>query len=233
MTTPVLPPLLPEPVPYPDRVSAGRVLAGHLMAYADRLDVVVLALPRGGVPVGYEVARALNAALDVFVVRKLGVPGHEELAMGAVASGGARVLNADIVEALKISPETVERISERERAAVEERERLFRGDRPWPDIKGQTCILVDDGLATGASMLAAVRALRVQHPAHLVVAVPVAAGETCRSFLNEADEVICAATPEPFMAVGCWYTVFDQITDDEVHALLRRSAHEDGPDFPV
>jgi predicted phosphoribosyltransferase len=200
------------------------------MAYADRLDVVVLALPRGGVPVGYEVARALNAALDVFVVRKLGVPGHEELAMGAVASGGARVLNADVIQALKIKPETIERVSERERAIVAHRERLYRGDRPWPDIKGQTCILVDDGVATGASMLAAVRALRVQHPAHLVVAVPVAAAETCRSFLNEADEVICAATPEPFMAVGCWYMSFEQVKDEEVHELLRRSAHEDGPD---
>jgi putative phosphoribosyl transferase len=213
---------------YQDRAAAGRELATHLPAFADRRDVVVLGLPRGGVPVAFEVARLLDAALDVFVVRKLGVPGQEELAMGAVASGGARVVNADVLEALHISPQTLDEVTARERAEVERRELQYRGDRPAPELRGQTVILVDDGLATGATMLAAVRALRAQHPAKLVVAVPVAAAEICEFFSNEADEVYCAATPQPFHAVGLWYREFTQVTDEEVREYLRRAAGDDG-----
>jgi putative phosphoribosyl transferase len=209
---------------YRDRVEAGRALASLLRDYADRPDVVVLALPRGGVPVGYEVARALHASLDVFLVRKLGVPGHEELGMGAVASGGVIVLNEQVVRALGIPSRAIESVAEREQRELERREHVYRGDRPPPDVRGRTVILVDDGLATGGTMLAAVRALRQEQPARIVVAVPIAARETCDLLRQEADEVVCAATPEPFHAVGVWYQDFTQTSDNEVRELLARTA---------
>ena len=197
------------------------------MAYAGRGDVVVLALPRGGVPVAYEVAHMLRAPLDVFVVRKLGVPGHEELAMGAVASGGVRVLNDDVVRGLGIPDHLVDAVTTWERRELRRRERLYRGDRPAPDVRGKTVILVDDGLATGASMHAAIAALRQQGPARIVVAVPTAARETCDALRADVDDVICAITPEPFHAVGLWYEDFSQTTDEEVRELLARAAHAD------
>lgn len=185
---------------------------------------MVLALPRGGVPVGYEVAQALRVPLDVFVVRKLGVPGQEELAMGAIASNGARVLNAEVMQALHISGDVLESVTHRERLEMQRREQLYRGERTPLSVRGQCVIVVDDGLATGATMLAAVRALRQQDAAHIVVAVPVAAAETCRAFRNEVDEIVCAATPQPFHAVGLWYDDFSETTDDEVRELLSRVA---------
>jgi predicted phosphoribosyltransferase len=209
---------------YRDRVEAGRALASLLRDYADRPDVVVLALPRGGVPVGYEVARALHASLDVFLVRKLGVPGHEELGMGAVASGGVIVLNEQVVRALGIPSRAIESVAEREQRELERREHVYRGDRPPPNVRGRTVILVDDGLATGGTMLAAVRALRQEQPARIVVAVPIAARETCDLLRQEADKVVCAATPEPFHAVGVWYQDFTQTSDNEVRELLARTA---------
>jgi putative phosphoribosyl transferase len=207
-----------------DRTDAGRVLAEQLAAYADRPDVIVLALPRGGVPVGYEVAQALHAPLDVFLVRKLGVPGHEELAMGAVATGGVRVLNEQVVRALRIPDQVIDAVARWELEELARRERLYRGDRPPPDVRGRTAILIDDGLATGATMLAAVRALRQQHPARIVVAVPIASRDTCELLRDEVDDVICAATPDPFYAVGLWYENFEQLTDEEVRELLARAA---------
>ena len=210
-----------------DRREAGRVLAQELAAYARRPDVVVLALPRGGVPVAYEVARALGAPLDVFLVRKLGVPGHEELAMGAVATGGVRVLNDQVVRALGIPPDVIDMVAAWEQQELARRERLYRGDRPPPDVKGRTVILVDDGLATGATMRAALAALRQQQPARRVVAVPTAAAQTCDALRTEADDVVCATTPEPFDAVGFWYEDFSQTTDDEVRELLDRAARAD------
>ena len=210
-----------------DRKEAGRFLARKLMAYADRSDVLVLALPRGGVPVAWEVAQVLHAPLDVFLVRKLGLPGHEEFAMGAIASGGVRVLNDDVVRALGVSRDTIEAIAARERRELERRERIYRGDRPAPDVRGRTVILIDDGLATGSTMRAAVAALRQQKPARIVVAVPVGAAETCAEFQDEVDEAICALTPEPFYAVGVWYGDFSQTTDEEVHDLLEQAAAED------
>jgi predicted phosphoribosyltransferase len=206
-----------------DRVEAGRSLAARLAHYAGRADVLVLALPRGGVPVAFEVARALGAPLDVFVVRKLGVPGQEELAMGAVATGGARVLNESVVKGAGISLHVIEAVTARERQELARRERLYRGDRPPPDVRAKTAILVDDGLATGATMLAAVQALRAQQPARIVVAVPIAAPETCEALQQDVDEIVCAVTPEPFYAVGMWYEDFSQTTDEEVRALLARS----------
>jgi predicted phosphoribosyltransferase len=211
--------------PYRDRREAGRYLAAKLADYAGRPDMLVLALPRGGVPVAYEVARALNVPLDVFLVRKLGVPGREELAMGAIASGGVRLLNEDVVRALRIPPDVIDQVTATERAELERREREYRGDRPAPDVRGKTVILIDDGLATGASMRVAVAALRQRHPARLVVAVPIAAPSTCDEFRNEVDEVICARTPDPFYAVGLWYEDFSQTTDEEVRDLLRRAGH--------
>lgn len=208
------------PAPFRDRVDAGRQLAQALAKYANRPDVIVLGLPRGGIPVAAEVARALRAPLDVFVVRKLGVPGHEEFAMGAIASGGVRLLDRRTVAAAGLTPAQVERVTAAERAELERRERSYRGDRPFPDLTGRTAILVDDGLATGASMFAAVEALRHERPARIVVAVPVAAPETCQAFRAVADEIVCAATPEPFYAVGRWYDDFSQTTDQEVHELL-------------
>lgn len=218
---------------FADRVEAGRRLAEALRGYAGRPDVVVLALPRGGVPVAYRVARALGAPLDVFLVRKLGVPGHEELAMGAIASGGTRVLNPEVVAALGIPGGTIDAVAAREAEELERRERAYRGERPPPEVRGRTVILVDDGLATGSTMRAAVAALRRQEPARLVVAVPVGAAETCEALRAEADAVVCVLTPEPFYAVGLWYRDFAQTTDDEVRELLARGAGEHGdPDQP-
>ncbi len=211
-----------QPQRFRDRRDAGRVLAAKLSGYAHRPDVIVLALPRGGVPVGYEVAHALGVMLDVFVVRKLGVPGHEELAMGAVATGGVRVINESVVSALGIPEDVIDAVAAQEQLELARRERLYRDGRPTPDVQGKTVILVDDGLATGATMQAAVRALRQQHPARIVVAVPVAAPETCEAVQAEVDEVVCAMTPEPFLAVGFWYEDFSQPTDDEVRDLLAR-----------
>jgi predicted phosphoribosyltransferase len=213
---------------YRDRTEAGRVLAERLGAYADRPEVIVLALPRGGVPVGYEVARALHAPLDVFIVRKLGVPGHEELAMGAVATGGVRVLNDQVVRSLGIPDSVIDAVASWELEELRRRERLYRGDRPPPDVRGKTVILVDDGLATGSTMLAAVRALRQQQPARIVVAVPIAAPDTCELLRAEVDDVVCAVTPEPFYAVGLWYRDFSQTTDEEVRELLAQATEPAG-----
>jgi predicted phosphoribosyltransferase len=207
-----------------DRREAGRRLAAQLAAYAHRPDVIVLALPRGGVPVGYEVARALDAPLDVFLVRKLGVPGHEELAMGAVATGGMRVLNEQVVQGLRIPDHVIAAVAVKEEHELRRRERLYRGDRPPPDVRGRTVILVDDGLATGATMLAAAEALRRQQPARIVVAVPTGSPDTCDALREHVDEVVCAVTPEPFHSVGLWYQDFSQTTDDEVRALLADAA---------
>ena len=205
-----------------DRAEAGRLLAPRLAAYTDRPDVIVLALPRGGVPVGYEVARALGAPLDVFVVRKLGVPGHEELAMGAVATRGVRVLNDQVVQALHIPDDVIDTVTTSERQELDRRERLYRGDRPSPDVRGRTVILVDDGLATGATMSAAIAALRQLGPARIVAAVPTAAPATCDELRHEVDDVVCAITPDPFHAVGLWYEDFSPTTDEEVRRLLAR-----------
>ena len=215
-------PVLIRPGLFRDRREAGRVLAEKLAAYANRPDVLVLALPRGGVPVAYEVARALGTPLDVFVVRKLGVPGYEELAMGAVATGGVRVLNDQLVERLGVPEHIIDAVAARERRELARRERLYRGGRPPPDVRGRTVILVDDGLATGATMHAAIQALRQQNPARIVIAVPTASPETCEEMKARADDVICAITPEPFHAVGRWYQDFSQTTDEEVAALLAR-----------
>jgi len=206
-----------------DRTDAGRKLAARLKEYAGRTDVLVLALPRGGVPVAYEVAKELGAPLDVFLVRKLGVPGQEELAMGAIASGGVRVLNEDVVSYLGIPAEVIDIVGADERRELERRERTYRNGRPPPDVTGRVVILIDDGLATGSTMRAAAAALRAQRPARIVVAVPVSAPETCEQFKSEVDEVICAATPEPFRGVGLWYRDFSQTTDEEVRELLARA----------
>ena len=210
-----------------DRADAGRHLLSRLGAYQGRPDVLVLGLPRGGIPVGYEVARGLGAPLDVFVVRKLGVPGQEELAMGAIATGGVRVVNRDVVDALHIPPDVLDRAAEAERRELERRERSYRGDRPEPRVEGRTVILVDDGLATGSTMRAAVQALRQQRPARIVVAVPVAASATCEELRREVEDVVCFATPEPFMAVGRFYDDFSQTTDEEVHDLLASARADD------
>ena len=209
-----------------NRIEAGRLLAGHLKEYADQPEVIVLALPRGGVPVAFEVAEALRAPLDVYIVRKLGVPGHEELAMGAIATGGVRVTNDDVVRFLKIPSEQIDEAAARETQELERREREYRGNRPAPDITGRTVILVDDGLATGSTMRAAASALRKQNPKRIVVAVPVGAPQTCDEFRAEVDEVVCAMTPEPFHGVGQWYDDFSQTSDDEVHELLGRNPSE-------
>jgi putative phosphoribosyl transferase len=211
---------------FPDRRVAGVALARDLMGYADRPDVIVFAVPRGGVPVAYEVARALRAPLDVFVVRKLGLPGHAELAMGAVASGGVVVLNRDMIRTLGIPDSEVARVRKAEQLELKRRERRYRDDRPPLPVAGKTVILVDDGLATGSSLLAAIEALRQDQPARLVVAVPIGAPDTCRALRDHADEVVCAVTPDPFYSVGTWYEDFGQTTDDEVRALLRRADQE-------
>jgi predicted phosphoribosyltransferase len=209
---------------YRDRRDAGRVLAQGLRHYARLPNVTVLALPRGGVPVAYEVADALQLPLDVFVVRKLGVPGNEEYAMGAIATGGVQVLNDDVVARLGLTAGDIRRVAEAERRELERRERLYRSGRPPPAVVGHTAILIDDGLATGSTMLAAVQALRQLRPARIVVAVPTAAAETCRRIRAAADEVLCASTPSPFLAVGHWYEDFSQTSDDEVRALLADAA---------
>ena len=212
-----------------DRTDAGRALARALSAYANRPDVVVLALPRGGVPVGFEVARALDAPLDVFLVRKLGVPGQEELAMGAIASGHVGVLNDNVVRMLNIPREVIDAVAAREQRELDRREREYRDGRPPVRVAGRTVILVDDGLATGSSMRAAVQALRQQVPKEIVVAVPVAAAETCEALRREVDDVVCAWTPEPFDAVGLWYDDFSQTSDAQVRELLERgNAHPAG-----
>ena len=209
---------------YRDRTEAGKRLAAELEAYAGRADVLVLALPRGGVPVAFEVAAALRAPLDIFLVRKLGVPGHEELAMGAIATGGVRVLNEDVMRYINIPDEVIDAVAAKEQRELARREQLYRDDRPAPDVRGRTVILVDDGLATGSTMRAAAAALRKQQPAKIIVAVPVAAAATCDEFRAEVDEVVCAVTPEPFQAVGLWYKDFSQTTDEEVHDLLAQAA---------
>ena len=216
-----------------NRREAGEELATNLTAYANRPDVLVLALPRGGVPVGFAVALALHVPLDVFLVRKLGVPGHEELAMGAVASGGVRVLNSDVVELLQIPASIIDTIAGRELQEIERRERLYRARRPAVEVQGRTLILVDDGLATGATMRAAVTALRQRRPARVVVAVPTAAPETCADLRTEVDEVVCACTPEPFYAVGLWYDDFTQVSDEEVRDLLAAAARGHDTAAPV
>src|SRR5213078_4800375 len=208
---------------FQDRTDAGRQLAARLTAYADRPDVFVLALPRGGVPVAYEVAKALHAPLDVFLVRKLGVPGHEELAMGAISTGGVRVLNDNVVGYLDIPDYVIDEVADIELRELERRERAYRGDRPEPEVRGKTVILVDDGLATGSTMRAAAAALRQQNPARIVVAVPVSAPQTCDEYRMGVDEIICAKTPEPFLGVGRWYEDFSQTTDEEVRELLAKA----------
>ena len=211
---------------YRDRTQAGCVLASMLTTYRNRRDVLVLALPRGGVPVAYEVAKALHVPLDVFLVRKLGVPGHEELAMGAIAMGGIRVINEEVVHSLHISPHVLDAVALREQQELERREQLYRDDRPLPVVRDQTVILIDDGLATGATMRAAVHALQVQGPAKIVVAVPVAAYPTYRQFRTEVDEIICPQTPEVFYGVGWWYEDFSQTSDQQVRDFLSLSAQE-------
>ncbi len=211
---------------YHDRAQAGRVLASMLTPYANRRDVLVLALPRGGVPVAYEVTKALHVPLDVFLVRKLGVPGHEELAMGAIATGGVRVINEDVVRTLYMPSQVLDAVAFREERELERRERLYRDDRPLPVVRDQTVILIDDGLATGATMRAAVQALRVQAPAKIVVAVPVAAYWTYHQLSTEVDEIICPQTPEIFYGVGWWYEDFSQTSDQQVRELLSLAAQE-------
>jgi putative phosphoribosyl transferase len=211
---------------FSNRTEAGRLLAEKLVNYAGRTDVIVLGLPRGGVPVAYEVAKRLGVPLDVFIVRKLGVPGFEELAVGAIASGGVRVLNEDVLRALPNANETVESITARETAELERREQSYRDGRPAPELRDRIVILVDDGLATGATMRAALKALRQRDAAKIVVAVPVGPPDTCREFEDQADEVICASEPEFFQAVGQYYEDFSQISDDEVRELLARAAQK-------
>ncbi|HEU5258828.1 MAG TPA: phosphoribosyltransferase, partial [Vicinamibacterales bacterium] len=201
---------------FTDRRHAGRVLASRLTKYAGRNDVIVLALPRGGVPVAHEVAFALSAPMDVFLVRKLGTPGHRELAMGAIASGGVRVVNADVVQWYGISEAAIDRIAREEQEELERRERAYRDDRPAPDLTDKIVVLIDDGLATGSTMRAAAQAVRAHRPARVVIAVPVGAPQTCAELAGSADEVICVRMPEPFSAVGQWYLNFEQTDDAEV-----------------
>lgn len=203
-----------------DRRHAGQELTRSLLHYAGRDDVIVLALPRGGVPVGLEVARGLGAPLDVFIVRKLGAPGHEELAMGAIASGGILVLNDDVVRSLRVTRQQIDQTAASELLELGRRERLFRGDHREPDLADRVVILVDDGLATGSTMRAAVAAVRTQNPARIVVAVPTGARETCEELGKEVDEVICVSTPAHFRAVGMWYDDFTQTEDSEVRSIL-------------
>jgi putative phosphoribosyl transferase len=209
---------------FPNRTEAGRQLAEKLIKYAGRADVIVLGLPRGGVPVAFEVAQRLGVPLDVFLVRKLGVPGFEELAVGAIASGGVRVLNEDVMRAIPNVDEVIESVTARETAELERREQSYRDGRPPPELRNRVVILVDDGLATGATMRAAVKALRQRCVAKIVVAVPVGPPDTCREFEDEADETICASAPEFFQAVGQYYEDFSQTSDEEVRELLARAA---------
>jgi predicted phosphoribosyltransferase len=216
-------------LPYRDRQEAGRALATLLGVYSARTDVLVLGLPRGGIPVAYAVALALGAPLDVLVVRKLGVPGHEELAMGAIASGGTRVLNHEVLRQLGIAPSTVEMVAAREWRELAQREVAYRDGRPAAEVAWRTVLVIDDGLATGSTMRAAVVALRQRAPARIVVAVPVAAPSTCAGLRPEVDELICAATPEPFAAVGLWYVDFRPVGDREVRELLARATERNPP----
>ena len=209
---------------FQNRAEAGQVLARRLQQYKNQPDTLVLGLPRGGVPVAYEVARELNAPLDVFIVRKLGVPGHEELEMGAIATGGVRILHEGIIREFGISQELIDSVSEREQAELDRRNRLYRGDRPAPAIKDRTVVIVDDGLATGSTMKAAIQAVRQQAPRRLIVAVPTAPAETCEQVKETADEVVCAITPDPFLAVGGSYADFSQTTDEEVRDLIASAA---------
>ena len=210
-------------VPFKDRKDAGKKLAQKLSAYSERPNGLILALPRGGVPVAYEVALSLRIPVDIFIVRKLGVPGREELAFGAIASGGVRVLNGDVVRMLSIPDEVINFVAKREFQELQRREQLYRGNRPAPDVRNRTVILIDGGLATGASMRAAVAGLRALHPARIVIAVPTAAPEACEAFQSEVDEIICAVTPELFYGVGRWYEDFSQVTDEEVRTLLQEA----------
>ena len=209
--------------PFKDRRDAGRKLAQKLSAYARGQDTLILALPRGGVPVAYEVALTLNVPMDIFIVRKLGLPGREELAIGAIASGGIRVLNSDVIRMLSIPEEVINFVARRELQELQRRERLYRGNRPSPEVRDRTVVIIDDGLATGASMRAAVAGVRAQYPTRLVVAVPAAAAETCDAFRSEVEEVVCAITPEPFYGVSRWYEDFSQVTDEEVRTLLEEA----------
>lgn len=215
-----------------DRTEAGQMLAAQLMGYARRPDVLVLALPRGGVPVGYEIARALHAPLDIFIVRKLGVPGHEELAMGAIASGGVRVLNEDVIASLRLRDAVIDMVAEAEQRELERRERLYRGDRPPLDVRGRTVILVDDGIATGATIRAAVAALYQHQPSCLIVAVPIAAPDICEELRAKVDGLVCMMTPDPFYAISLWYEDFSPTTDEEVREYLERSAREQPVPLP-
>lgn len=212
-----------------DRQDAGRQLAAALAAYANDRAVLVLGLPRGGVPVAYEVARQLHAPLDVFVVRKLGVPGHRELAMGAIASGGVRVLNRDVIDLLQIPESIINAAAADEQKELDRQHRAYRDDLPFPNLAGRIVIIVDDGLATGSTMRAAIRAVRQSGPRRIVAAVPVGAAETCRDLRGEADEVVCAIVPDDFHAVSLWYDEFSQITDQEVRDLLEAPAAHDAP----
>lgn len=214
---------------FKDRTAAGQVLAQRLADYANRPNVLVLALPRGGVPVGFEVAQALNAPLDVLIVRKLGVPNNEELAMGAIASGGVRILNQNIVEQIQIPNQVIASVAAQEQRELERRETMYRGDRPFPDLKGKIVILVDDGLATGATMWAAIIAVRQKQPQEIVVAVPVAATETCEEICSKVEKFICANMPRAFYSVGMWYEKFPQTTDDEVRELLNKATNNHQP----
>jgi putative phosphoribosyl transferase len=211
---------------FSNRTEAGRLLAEKLVKYAGRTDVIVLGLPRGGVPVAYEVAKRLGVPFDVFLVRKLGVPGFEELAVGAIASGGVRVLNEDVLRALPNADETIESVTAKETAELERREQSYRDGRPAPDLRDRIVILVDDGLATGATMRAAVKALRQSGAAKIIVAVPVGPPDTCRELEEQADETICLCTPEFFQAVGQYYEDFSQTSDEDVRELLNRSAQD-------
>jgi putative phosphoribosyl transferase len=213
---------------FPNRTEAGRRLALRLREYANRRDVVVLGIPRGGVPVAFEVARMLKVPLDILVLRKLGVPGHEELGFGAIASGGIRALNPEIVEALRISPQDIELVTNTERKELKRRELAYRGLRPPLNVAGLTVILVDDGIATGSGMRAAIDALRQMKAAHIVIAAPVAPGSTCDRLGSEVDDLVCLETPEPFYGVGQFYFNFSQVTDREVNELLDRAAQEIG-----
>jgi putative phosphoribosyl transferase len=206
-----------------DRTEAGQRLATQLTAYANRSDVLVLGLPRGGVPVAYEVAKALSVPLDICLVRKLGVPSHPELAMGAIASSDRRVLNWEVIDWLNIPPETIEKVTAAETKELQRRSQLYRGDRPPPEITNRTVIVVDDGLATGSTMRAAIATLRIQQSKHLIVAVPLAPASVCRSLQSQVDQVICLLTPEPFSAIGAWYDDFSQTPDQVVRDLLERS----------
>lgn len=210
--------------PFANRREGGAELARRLTTYAGRADVIVLGLPRGGVPVAYEIAQALDVRLDIFIVRKLGLPGHRELAMGAIASGGVRVLNEDVVRWARVSSQAIEEVTQEELRELERREREYRGERPPLELTDRAVILVDDGLATGSTMKAAVKAIRQQRPAQIVVAAPVGARESCAELETMADGVVCARTPEPFSAVGLWYADFSETTDDEVRLLLREHA---------